>query len=277
MEVNTRAIFCLAGNTALNGTRRRESSNHHNRVHFDLINRSVKTDPYLIMTEATTTEVSLDDSDDRSLGFDDEEASGIFVGAATDQMNDDAQEPVLDHKRHDLYKQIKKYFRKEDFRKEETPGGFKVYVETKKAKLERSISRECTKLEENVKRVQQSISDTKAVQKRLREDFEKSKSRRLVDFEKEMKRLRDLYDAEGERLNQKLIEDLDKNGAVDEKERELSDIEQQLNETKEYLDDLRNMNLGTTEQHTMIISGPNKLTDEQIGSLRDAGATVTVN
>jgi chromosome segregation ATPase len=167
-------------------------------------------------------------------------------------------------------KLIKKYFRKE-----ETPGGFKVYVETKKEKLERSISRECTKLEENVKRVEQSISDAKAVQKRLREDFEKSNSRRLVDFEKEMKRLRDLYDAEGERLNQKLIEDLDKNGAVDEKERELSDIKQQLNETKEYLDDLRNMNLGTTEQHTMIISGPNKLTDEQIGSLRDAGATVT--
>ena len=53
-----------------------------NRVHFDVINPSVKADPYLIMTENTSA-VSVDDSDNLSLSLSDEEDSI----AATDQMN----------------------------------------------------------------------------------------------------------------------------------------------------------------------------------------------
>jgi hypothetical protein len=42
-----------------------------------------------------------------------------------------------------------------------------------------------------------------------------------------------------------------------------------------YLNELRDMNPDTTKQHTMIIAGPDKLTDDEIESLKSTGAEVT--
>ena len=151
-------------------------------------------------------------------------------------------------------------------------------MESGKAKLVRFLSEDCTKLDGRKKGVEERIAVTKATGKRIREEFDENKKlrrdefeRRKAELENELKVHKESHDAEEARRKQELEEELDSNGAVEnEQKRELSGIEQQRNESQKYLDDLQN----ETEQHTMIISGPNELTEEEIGTLKDSGATV---
>jgi predicted nuclease with TOPRIM domain len=97
--------------------------------------------------------------------------------------------------------------------------GFKAHVTRKWVKLTSSLSQTYTQLQADVERVQQSINENEAGEKRLRDEFDERENQRGKEYEETIKRLKKEYDEEGDRRKKVFDEELDqlkKAGCLDE-------------------------------------------------------------